>query len=123
MNLVISSSVEIYSRVVNLGFLISLLGPSFILLENSIVVGNGTMDDDKFKIYLNDHVPHNFILHGKTGSKHCMNEKYSTLWLQRLGLISIEIIKRFLNYRVLETVGFTDFDSCVDCIKGKETTR
>lgn len=36
------------------------------------------------------------ILHGNTGTNHCINEKYSMLWLRRLGHISIERTKRFL---------------------------
>jgi len=42
------------------------------------------------------------------------------LWHHRLGHISIERIKRLVKDRVLNTLDFTDFKTCVDCIKGKQ---
>ena len=32
-------------------------------------------------------------------------------------------IKRLVNDRVLNTLDFTDFDTCVDYIKGKQTNK
>ena len=52
-----------------------------------------------------------------------MNKNSSILWHQRLRHISIDIIKRLVNDRVLSTLNFTDFDTCVDCIKGKQTNK
>ena len=52
-----------------------------------------------------------------------MNEKSSKLWHRRLGHISIEGIKSLVNDGVLETLDFTDFSTCVDCIKGKQTNK
>ena len=52
-----------------------------------------------------------------------MNENSSMLWHRRLGHISIERIKRLVNDGVLDTLDFTDFDTCVDCIKGKQTNK
>ncbi|KAL0320291.1 UNVERIFIED_CONTAM: Retrovirus-related Pol polyprotein from transposon TNT 1-94 [Sesamum radiatum] len=50
-----------------------------------------------------------------------MNENSSILWHRRLGHISIERIKKLVNDGVLTTLDFTDFDTCVNCIKGKQT--
>ena len=52
-----------------------------------------------------------------------MNEDSSMLWHQRLGHISIQRIKILVNDRVLGTLDFTDFHTCVDCIKGKWTNK
>ncbi|RVX00946.1 Retrovirus-related Pol polyprotein from transposon TNT 1-94 [Vitis vinifera] len=41
----------------------------------------------------------------------------------RLGHISIDRIKRLVNDGVLSTLDFTDFETCVDCIKGKQTNK
>ena len=41
----------------------------------------------------------------------------------RLGHISIERIKRLVNDGVLSTLDFTDIDTCVACIKGKQTNK
>ncbi|RVW62445.1 Retrovirus-related Pol polyprotein from transposon TNT 1-94 [Vitis vinifera] len=37
--------------------------------------------------------------------------------------ISIDRIKRLVNDGVLSTLDFTDFETCVDCIKGKQTNK
>ncbi|EOY21907.1 Uncharacterized protein TCM_014078 [Theobroma cacao] len=56
--------------------------------------------------------------------KQCvMNENSSILWHRRLRHISIERIKRLVNDGVLNTLDFTNFDACVDCIKGKQTNK
>jgi len=45
------------------------------------------------------------------------------LWHRRLGHISKERIKRLVNDGVLSTLDFTDCDTCVDYIKGKQTNK
>ena len=63
-------------------------------------------------------------MHVQTGTKHCvMNEDSSTLWHQRLGHIYLNRIKRLVNDGVLSTLVFIDFNTCVDCIKGKKTNK
>ena len=60
------------------------------------------------------------VLHTHNGIKQCiMNENSSILWHQKLGHIFIDRIKRLVNDGVLNTLDFTNFDTCVDCIKGK----
>ena len=41
----------------------------------------------------------------------------------RLGHISIERMKKLVNDRVLITLDFVDFETCVNCIKGKQTNK
>ena len=52
-----------------------------------------------------------------------MNEESSLLWHQRFGHISIQRIKRLVNEEVLSALDFTDFEKCLDCIKGKQTNK
>ena len=52
-----------------------------------------------------------------------MNEDSSILWHRRLGHISIDRIKRLVNDKVLNTLDFADFDTCINCIKGKQTNK
>ncbi|RVW90040.1 Retrovirus-related Pol polyprotein from transposon TNT 1-94 [Vitis vinifera] len=47
----------------------------------------------------------------------------SMLWHWRLGHISIQRIKRLVNDGVPSILDFTDFHTCVDCIKGKQTNK
>ena len=63
-------------------------------------------------------------MHVHVGTKRCvMNEDSSVLWHRRLGHISIERIKRLVNDAVFSTLNFTDFETCVDCIKGKQINK
>lgn len=63
-------------------------------------------------------------MHVHTSTKICViNGDSSKLWHKRLGHISIERIKRLVNEGVLNTLIFTDFETCVYCIKGKQTNR
>ena len=62
--------------------------------------------------------------HTHIGNKRCiMNEVSSILWHRRLEHISIGRIKRLVNDGVLCTLDFTDFDTFVDCINGKQTNK
>lgn len=45
------------------------------------------------------------------------------LWHQRLGHILIDKIKRLVNERVLSTLDFADFKTCVNCIKGEQSNK
>ena len=63
-------------------------------------------------------------MHVTAGVKQCVvNEESSMLWQHRLGHISIERIKRLVNEGVLSTLDFANFETCVDCIKGKQTNK
>ena len=63
-------------------------------------------------------------MHVTVGLKKCvMNEESSMLWHRRLGHISIERIKKLVNDGVLSTLDFADFETCVNCIKGKQTNK
>ena len=45
------------------------------------------------------------------------------MWHRRLCHISIDRIKRLVNDGVLSTLDFTDFETGVNCIKGKQTNK
>ena len=86
----------------------------------SELIGNGVLSNGIFSINLQ----YNAVLHTHIGNKQCiMNEDSSILWHQRLRHISIDRIKRLVNDRVLNTLDFTDFNTCIDCIKGKQTNK
>ena len=58
------------------------------------------------------------------GTKTCnINEDSSMLWHRRLGHISIYRIKRLVKYGVLSTLDYIDLETCVDCVKGKQTNK
>ncbi|RVW29936.1 Retrovirus-related Pol polyprotein from transposon TNT 1-94 [Vitis vinifera] len=93
------------------------------LIYKSDCVGNGILSDGLYCIFLQNDTAHN-SLHVQTGIKRCVvKEDSSTLWHRRLGHISIDRIKRLVNDGVLSTLDFIDFETCVDCIKGKQTNK
>ena len=55
--------------------------------------------------------------------RNVMNEESFLLWHWRLGHISIKRIKKLANEGVLNALDFTDFETCLDCIKGKQTNK
>jgi transposase InsO family protein len=96
---------------------------SFSLFYKSDCVGNGILSDGLFCINLQNNTTYD-SMHVHTGIKRCViDENSSKLWHQRLGHISIDKIKRLVNERVLNTLDFTDFETCLDCIKGKQTNK
>ena len=52
-----------------------------------------------------------------------MNENSSILWHSRLEHASINRIKILVNDGVLSTLDFTNFDTGMDYIKGKQTNK
>ena len=52
-----------------------------------------------------------------------MNEDSSFLWHRRLGHISIQRIKGLVNDGVLSALDFIDFETCMECIKGKQPNK
>ena len=111
------------SRLVPLGYSFKFYETSFSLFYKSNLIGNGTLSDGLFSIDLQNDATNN-AMHVHTGIKRCViNEDSSMLWHRRLGHISIQRIKRLVNDGVLSTLDFTDFETCVDCIKGKQTNK
>ena len=111
------------SRVVSLGYSFSFSETSFSLFYKSNLVGNGTLFNGLFSINLQNDTINN-TMHVHTSTKRCvMNEDSFMLWHRRLGHISIQRIKRLVNDGAFSTLDFTDFHTCVDCIKGKQTNK
>ncbi|WKA00618.1 hypothetical protein VitviT2T_018956 [Vitis vinifera] len=111
------------SRLVPFGYSFHFSETSFSLIYKSECVRNGILSDGLYCIFLQNDIAHN-SLHVQTGIKRCVvKEDSSTLWHRRLGHISIDRIKRLVNDGVLSTLDFTDFETCVDCIKGKQTNK
>ena len=81
------------------------------------------MSDGLYRIFLQNGTTYK-SLHVQTSIKRCVvNEDSFTLWHQRLGHISIDRIKKLVNDKVLTTLDFIDFETCVDYIKGKQTNK
>ena len=111
------------SRLVPFGYSFHFSETYFSLIYKSDCVGNGILSDRLYRLFLQNDTTYN-SLHVQTSIKRCViNEDSFTLWHQRLGHISIDRIKRLVNDGVLSTLDFTNFETCVDCMKGKQTNK
>ena len=109
------------SKLVPFGYSFHFSKTSFNLTYKFDCVGNDILFDGLYRIFLQNDTTYN-SLHVQTSIKRCVvNEDSFTLWHQRLGHISIDRIKRLVNGGVLSTLDFIDFETSVDCIKGKES--
>ncbi|KAF7835869.1 Retrovirus-related Pol polyprotein from transposon TNT 1-94 [Senna tora] len=113
------------SKLVPLGYSFEFSNNMFKLFFKSNIVGNGTMSDGLFRVQLQDNTSYD-TMHASNsiGIKRCAtNENSFMLWHRRLGHISLERVKRLVKEGVLNTLDFTDFNTCIDCIKGKQTNK
>ncbi|CAM8984116.1 unnamed protein product [Rhodiola kirilowii] len=111
------------SRLVPLGISFNFSDSGFSIYRKFELIGYGTLSDGLYRLHLQNDVTYN-TMHVSTGLKRCItNEESSMLWHRRLGHISIDRVKRLVKDGVLSTLDFTDFDTCVSCIKGKQTNK
>ena len=106
------------------GYLCSFGNETFSLFQNSKVIGTGSLIDKLYK--LNMQSPNTNLIMNVTiiGSKRKLNnEKSSMLWHKRMGHISKQRIERLITQGILDSLDMSDFDICVDCIKGKMTNK
>ena len=94
----------------------------FSLYLNSNIIGTGSLYGFDNLYFLNIIASYYETLHV---SSHCpkrklTNENSATLWHKRLGHISKNRIERLVSNGILDSLEFTDFIICVECIKGKQ---
>ncbi|KAF7839880.1 Retrovirus-related Pol polyprotein from transposon TNT 1-94 [Senna tora] len=113
------------SNLVPLGYSFEFSNNMFKLFFKYNIVGNGTMSDGLFRVQLQDNTSYDTMnASSSIGIKRCAtNENSSMLWHRRLGHISLERVKRLVKEGVLNALDFTDFNTCLDCIKGKQTNK
>ncbi|KAK1411311.1 hypothetical protein QVD17_37858 [Tagetes erecta] len=94
---------------------------------NSQVFGYGFLDDGLYRLELDDNFSKSLLSYNisenitKNKRKRDL-ETSSMLWHQRLGHISRERLSRLMKNEVLPSLDFSDFGTCVKCLKGKMTT-
>jgi hypothetical protein len=121
-------SVSILDR---LGYSLHFGTGKLTLYRDSMLIGNGTLCGNLYKLDLLDVVPvtspscpSSSSLNAVVGSKRARSDlKSSMLWHKRLGHISRDRMERLVKDGVLQDLDFFDFTACVDCIKGKLTAK
>jgi hypothetical protein len=99
-----------------------------IIYNNSVVVGSGTLCDGLYMIdlmhslsYFSSSVSFMNIV---VVSKCSWNiETSSMLWHRHLDHISRPRIERLIKDGILVNIDFSNFDTCVDCVKGKISSK
>ena len=81
------------------------------------------MCDDFYLVQLQNDNAYNPLSLTVGIKKSVINKESSLLWHRRLGHISIQGIKILVNEGVLSSLDFTNFETCLDCIKGKQTNK
>ncbi|KAL8140724.1 hypothetical protein V2J09_006745 [Rumex salicifolius] len=87
---------------------------------DSNVIGTGILVDCLYMLEVI--ASHNEILHANSkGTKRKLNENSASLWHKRLGHISKQRIHRLVSDEILDSLDLTDYEVCVECVKGKLT--
>ena len=111
------------SRFVPLSFSFTFQDNVFNLFYKSNHIRIGILVDGLYRISLKNEATNN-SLHVHIGTKSCnINKDSSMLWHRRLGHISIDRINRLVKDGVLSTLNYTNLETWVDCIKGKQTNK
>jgi len=105
------------------GYYFTFRNKKFNLFKNTIFIGFGNLCDGLYKLNLNSYFAESLLtLHHNVETKRSLiNENSSILWHRQLGYISKEKLERLVKDEILPNLDFTNFDVCVDCIKGKQT--
>ena len=90
------------------------------------MIGNGTLCGNFYRLELSA-LPFIYVtltVSTASSSKHLrLNEKSSTLWHKILDHISRQRMERLIKDEILLYLDLSDFDTRVDCIKGKLTSK
>jgi hypothetical protein len=95
----------------------------FNLSINSNVAGTGTLMAYDNLYLLDTYASYNETLNVESrGTKRKIkNTNSGALWHKRLGHISKNRVERLVSDGILNSIDFTDFNVCIECIKGKQT--
>ena len=95
------------------------------IFSNSVLIGNGVLFGNLYSLSLH-HGPlcDSSSANSVVGCKHDrMNLSSFMLWHKRLGHISKQRLERLVRDGVLSNLDFSDFETCVVCLKGKITAK
>lgn len=97
----------------------------FSLCKNKYYYGSGALIEDLYRSNLDVMFAESLFNIEQSIGKKCSayNENSAFLWHKRLSHISKERGMRLIRNDILPQLDFTDWDICVDCIKGKQTSH
>ena len=92
------------------------------MYQDSLLIGTGVLCGNLYKLELSalPFVSTTFTINIASSSKHLrLNEKSYILWHKHLDHIFRQRMERLFKDEILPDLDFSDFDTCVDCIKGR----
>ena len=111
------------SKLVSFGYSFNFSDILLSLFYKSDLVGYSTLSDGLYYLNLQLDTSLNAMhVHVET-KRYIVNEDSSMWWHHRLGHISQQSIQRLVNCGVLSTLDFTNYETCIDCIKRKQTNK
>ena len=90
------------------------------LFYDSRLVGNSLLCDGLYRMTLASFGEVSCVTN-VVKKRSLIRESSSMLWHKRLGHISKERMERLVKVEILPSLDFSDFNTCVDCIRGKLT--
>ena len=113
------------SSLDRLGYSFHFRGGKVDIFSNSVLIGNDVLFGNLYSLNLHhgplsDSSSVNYVVGCKRAR---MNLSSSMLWHKRLGHISRQRLERLVRDGVLSNLDFSDFETCVVCLKGKMTTK
>ena len=91
------------------------------LFQYSNIIGTDSLVDNLYKLDLHALKIIQTLHASSYGIKHkLLNENSSMLWHKCLGHISKQRIQRLVSKRILNSLDFSYFEICIDCIKRKQ---
>ncbi|KAK2996943.1 hypothetical protein RJ639_026301 [Escallonia herrerae] len=114
------------SRLDAYGYSFKFENKGFSLFLYSRVIGSGLLEGNLYKLLLNASFTESLktmnvsdVVAKTFGKRKRENENSTTLWHERLGHISRGRMERLVEDGILHSLDFSDFDTCIECIKGK----
>jgi len=108
------------AKLDKLGFNFRISNGSFSLYKDLYYYGSGTLIDELYCFNLDVKFVES-LFHVEHSNHIVCKENSAFLWYQRLGHISKEKMLRLMKSEILPKLDFSDWDVCLDCIKGKQT--
>ena len=107
------------------GYYCSFGNSKFGLSLNSNVIGTGSLSVHDNLYLLETIASFNETMYTSIrGTKRKLTDKDSImLWHKRLGHISKQRIQRLVSDEILDSLDMTDFQVCIECIKGKQIEK
>ena len=92
------------------------------LYLNSNVIGTSSLTVKLYKLNIKASNGNETLHSSNYGIKRKLtNENSSMLWHRHLGHVSNQHIQRLVSEGILDPLDFSNFQVCIECIKGKQT--